>query len=129
VRRRGVTLIETMVGTAILSVLLLAIMALAVTAGHSSRQAERKSLADNLAQNTLELYSKREFDTLQHNEVANLDVGGMALGEGASATVTTEHVPGYGGKLFVIEVEVNWEYKGVRRKSIRILRRSAIGSH
>ena len=115
-----------MVAIAILSVLLLAVTALVVTAGHTSYQAELRTQADNLAQSILEQIVDRGFENLEvgTNEVP-LDAASHDLDK-ARATLSVRSLDEYGDRLYEIEVAVEWTYQEKSLRTVRMTRLSSI---
>ena len=125
--KRAFTLIETMVAMAILSVLMLALLGLAATSRHTSRQAENRLAADTIAQNLLEEARHRGFSALEPTTVELLEVDSEWGLPGATARQVVEKVPGYGGHLIEVEITVTWPERGRERTSTRSLLVSSLG--
>jgi Tfp pilus assembly protein PilV len=118
-----VTLIETMVAMAILSVVMLAVLALAATSRRTSRQAELGYQASVLAQNLLEREKAKGF--------ADLVVGGpTALPLTAADTTlpraraerTIVEPAGYDGHLKEVTIKVSWSEPGRDRSREWLIR-------
>lgn len=115
--RRGVTLIETMVAMAILSIVMLAIMALAATSHRTSRQAELSYQAGILAQNLLEREKQKHFADLEPGGPTALSLDGLAKDlPNARAERTIAEVSGFDGRLKEVVIKVFWSEPG-REKS------------
>lgn len=122
--RRGVTLIETMVAMAILSVVLLAILGLAITSRRTSRQAELGFQASVLAQNLLERDKAKTYAELTAGGPDVVDLTGISTSlPHVRVERTVVELPGFDGRLKEVTVKVFWSEPGRDRSkewSIRV---------
>jgi prepilin-type N-terminal cleavage/methylation domain-containing protein len=125
--RAGLSLIETMVAMAILSVVLLAILALAATSRRTARQAELGFQASVLAQNLLEREKAKNYpDLIPGGPTAlSLDEVDTTLPD-AKAERTIREVEGFDGRLKEIALKVSWSEPGRHRSSVWLIRVSDI---
>lgn len=115
--KRGVTLIETMVSLAILSVVMLAVLALTATLGSTTRKAEQNYQASLLAQTLLEREKSKPFSAISvGGPVAlALDDDDSTFLPGIKAEMLVSEPSGFGGRLKQIDVKLFWEERGERR--------------
>lgn len=121
--KRGVSLIETMVAMAILSVVMLAILALAATARRTARQAEIGYQASVLAQNLLEREKARNFADLAPGGPVLVSLEGVPTSlPQARVERTIVELPGFDGRLKEITLKVSWSEPNRERSGEWVIR-------
>lgn len=125
--RRGVSLIETIVGASILALVMLSVLAVMTMANRATLKAEYRAKATALSENLLE--------EMRHRPYADLVPGGPTPltfdpdewnlpNVGANATIT--EVAGFDGRLKEIVLVVTWTEFGRPNDLTQTLRLSAL---
>lgn len=116
-------MIETIVAMTILSIVSLAIMALAATSNRTARQAESNFQAGVLAQNLLERERRKNFADLPTLSQAPIDLTGMKVSlSSARAVLDIKPVPGLINHLKEIKVTLRWTEAGRQQSCERLTR-------
>lgn len=125
--RRGISLIETIVGASILALVMLSVLAIMTMANRASVKAEYRAKATALSENLLE--------EMRHRPYAELAPGGpspVAFNPdewdvpNLGATATISEVPGFDGRLKEIVLVVNWTEFGRPGELIQTVRLSSM---
>jgi Tfp pilus assembly protein PilV len=127
VRRPGLTLIEVIVSAAILSLVMLTVLALLATVGRASRKAEYRAKAAALSENIVERMRHQPLAALETGppiEIA-VDPQSWDLPNVTAQALVTE-VPGFDGRLKEVALTVEWTEFGRPNRWTEVIRLSAL---